>query len=66
MSDRDVDATPKIVRAAAAEFIGVFIFVFSGCAAAIGNTNIFAIACAVLAFPTRFAVTSYGKSSIPL
>jgi MIP family channel proteins len=58
MSDRDVDATPKIVRAAAAEFIGVFIFVFSGCAAAISNTNIFAIACAfglaitVMAFST--------------
>lgn len=42
----EVDATDKIVRAAAAEFIGVFIFVFSGCAAAISNPDLFSIAIA--------------------
>jgi len=43
---KNVDATQNIVRAAAAEFMGVFIFVFTGCCTAISNKEIFAVAMA--------------------
>ena len=47
VEDKSVDSQKNIVQAAASEFIAVFIFVFSGCCAAISNKELFAVAMAV-------------------
>ena len=43
----DIDNTGNIVRAGLAEFIGVFILVFFGCAAAMSNPDVWSIAITV-------------------
>ena len=48
----DTDAKPNIVRAASAEFTGVFLFVYTGCASVLGNPDVFAIAVTVPPFGT--------------
>merc|ERR1712137_431489 len=64
MEDKSVDSQKNIVRAAASEFIAVFIFVFSGCCAAISNKELFAVAMAfglgIMVMASVFGAVSGG------
>jgi MIP family channel proteins len=64
VEDKSVDSQKNIVQAAASEFIAVFIFVFSGCCAAISNKELFAVAMAfglgIMVMASVFGAVSGG------
>lgn len=57
----DADQPPNLFRAGMAEFTGVLVFVYSGCAAVLGNPDLFAVACA---FGLAIAVMGFSMGEL--